>query len=333
MGRYLGRKALIYALTLFVAVTMNWMLLRFMPGDPAGRLVNQRRPGNPESYERLVNYYTEQFGIDLPLWQQYLNYWQSLLSWPPDFGTSTWAYPRPVMDVIMGALPYTLAVLVPAIALSWYLGNKLGAIAARRRALDNTVLPFSYILNATHPVFLASLLVFFLAIKLAWMPTGREYSGNLFPAFTWRFISDLAMHWFLPFLSVFLIALGGWAIGMRNLVIYELESDYSNYLSALGAPTRLIRRYAFRNAVLPQLTGLALQIGVILAGNVLVEAVFSYPGLGLRILNAIDARDWFLLQGLFLFIVIMVLVANFIVDLVYILIDPRTRTGLQGASA
>lgn len=332
MRRYLGRKVLIYALTLFVAVTINWMLLRFMPGDPARAMVSRQRPSNPEAYQRLVDYYTERFGLDLPIWQQYLNYWKSLLSWPPDLGVSTWAFPRPVSDVILNALPYTLALLVPAILLSWYVGNKLGALAARRKALDNTVLPVSYVLTATPYMWLAMLLIWFFAVQMEWLPTSRSYSANLIPRFSWQFISDLASHWLLPFLSLFLVALGGWAIGMRNLVIYELESDYANYLGALGAPDSLIRRYAFRNALLPQVTGLALQLGVILGGNVLTESVFSYEGLGLRILDAITARDWFLLQGLFLFIVIMVLVCNFVIDLVYIWIDPRTRTGLQGAN-
>ncbi|HEY8471257.1 MAG TPA: ABC transporter permease [Natronosporangium sp.] len=330
MGRYLGRKVLIYALTLFIAVTVNWLIPRFMPGDPIGQMVGRQRPTNPEAAARLHAYYTDLFGLEQPLWRQYLNYWRELLS--GNLGISTWSFPKPVSEVILGALPYTLALLLPAILLSWYVGNKLGAMAARRKALDNTVLPVSYVLTATPYMWLAMLMIWFFAIQLGWFPTSRGYSGNLVPNWSFRFINDLAGHWFLPFLSLFLVALGGWAIGMRNLVIYELEADYANYLSALGAPSRLIRKYAFRNAVLPQITGLALQLGVIIGGNVLVEVVFGYPGLGLRILDAITARDWFLLQGILLFIVIGVLVCNFIVDIVYVWVDPRTRTGLQGAS-
>ena len=150
---------------------------------------------------------------------------------------------------------------------------------------------------------------------------------------TLDFIGKLCSHWFLPFLSLFLVAFGGWAIGMRNLIIYELEADYANYLEALGAPRSLIRRYAFRNAMLPQLTGLALQLGVLVAGALVTEIVFAYPGLGYLILQAIQNQDFFLLQGTFLFIVIGVLLANFIIDIVYVLVDPRTRTGLQGGTA
>jgi len=328
--RYLGRKVLIYVLTLFVAVTINWMIPRFMPGNPVGQMVARQRPTNPEAAERLTAYYTDLFGLEEPLWRQYLNYWGELFS--GNLGISTWSFPKPVSEIILGALPYTLALLLPSILLSWYIGNKLGALAARRKALDNTVLPVSYVLTATPYMWLALLLVWFFAIQLGLFPTSRGYAANLIPQFSLSFINDLVAHWVLPFLSLFLVALGGWAIGMRNLVIYELEADYANYLSALGAPPRLIRRYAFRNAVLPQITGLALQLGVIIGGNVLVEVVFAYPGLGLRILDAITARDWFLLQGILLFIVVGVLICNFIVDIVYVWVDPRTRTGLQGAS-
>ena len=148
--------------------------------------------------------------------------------------------------------------------------------------------------------------------------------------FTWPFVSNLAYHWFLPFLSLFLVAFGGWAIGMRNMVIYELESDYAHYLGSLGAPERLIRKYAFRNAMLPQITGLALALGAILGGALVTEIVFSYPGLGYQIYRAITNEDFFVIQGIFLFIILGVLLANFVVDIVYLIVDPRTRIGMEG---
>jgi peptide/nickel transport system permease protein len=328
--RYFGRKALIYALTLFVAITLNWLIPRFMPGDPVGQMLARQRVSNPDAAEAMRAYYNEVFGLDQPIWQQYLNYWGELLQ--GNLGVSTWAFPKPVSEIVIGALPYTLALLVPAILLSWYVGNKLGALAARRRWLDNTALPLSYLLTATPYVWLAILLVWTGGIVLEIFPNSRGYDPSLTPGWNLTFIQDAAEHWVLPFLSLFLVALGGWAIGMRNLVIYELESDYANYLGTLGAPPRLVRQYAFRNAVLPQITGLALQLGVILGGNILTEVVFAYPGLGHLILNAIQARDFFLLQGILLFIVIGVLIANFIIDIAYVWVDPRTRTGMQGAS-
>jgi peptide/nickel transport system permease protein len=143
-------------------------------------------------------------------------------------------------------------------------------------------------------------------------------------------VGSFLYHWILPFSALFLVAFGGWAIGMRNMIIYELESDYSHYLGALGAPQRLIRKYAFRNAVLPQISGLALSLGAIIAGALVTEIVFSYPGLGYQIYRAITNEDYFVIQGIFLFIIIGVLLANFVVDIVYLVVDPRTRIGMEG---
>jgi peptide/nickel transport system permease protein len=329
MRRYFGRKLLTYGLTFFLAVTIDWMIPRFMPGDPVQTMLS-RAALRPEASEAMHGYYTEAFGLDLPIWQQYLNFWNALLH--GDLGTSVWLFPQPVSEVILDAVPYTLALLVPAIALSWIAGNKFGAYAARRRWLDNTVLPVGYVLTATPYMWLGMLLGWSFGIALGIFPASGAYSLALEPRWSWEFAGSALLHWFLPFASLFLVGFGGWAIGMRNMIIYELEADYSHYLAALGAPNRLIRKYAFRNAMLPQLTGLALSLGVIVAGALVTEVVFAYPGLGYLILQAIQNEDFFLLQGIFLFIIIGVLLANFIIDIVYVIVDPRTRTGMQGAS-
>jgi peptide/nickel transport system permease protein len=179
---------------------------------------------------------------------------------------------------------------------------------------------------------LALLLAFLLAAGGIghFFPISGGFSYGLIPSWDWPFIWSLVTHWFLPFLTLFLVAFGGWAIGMRNLIIYELESDYTHYLEALGAPSRLVRRYAYRNAMLPQLTGLALQLGVIVGGAVVTEVTFAYPGLGYLIFQAVGNDDYFLLQGIFMFIIVGVLIANFIIDIIYVLVDPRTRVGISG---
>lgn len=330
MRRYIGRKLFIYGLTFVVAVTINWAIPRFMPGDPIQSMLSRASVADPAAADAMREHYTSIFGLDVPLWQQYFNFWGALLR--GDLGISIWLFPTPVTEIIIRGVPYTLAVLLPAILLSWYAGNKVGAAAARRKLLDNTVLPLGYILTATPYMWLAILLAWSLGIVAGLFPIAGGYGFALQPAFTWTFISSLVSHWFLPFLSMFIVAFGSWAIGMRNLVIYELEADYANYLNALGAPPRLIRKYAFRNASLPQITGLALQLGVIVGGALLTEIVFAYPGLGTLVLNAVQNQDYFLLQGIFLFIVVGVLIANFIVDIVYVLVDPRTRTGMQGGN-
>jgi peptide/nickel transport system permease protein len=329
MGRYFGRKLAIYALTFFVAVTINWLIPRFMPGDPVRAMVSRAGLQDPEGVAAMREYYTSLFGFDLPVWKQYLNFWGELFK--GNFGTSLWAYPKPVGSIILAAVPYTLGLLLPAILLSWWAGNRFGAYAARKKVLDNTVLPVWYVLTATPYMWLAILLAWALGKVAGIFPVGRSFSATLEPGWNWVFIEDLISHWFLPFLSLFLVMFGGWAIGMRNLIIYELEADYAHYLGALGAPSRLVRRYAFRNAVLPQVTGLALQLGVIVGGQVVTEIVFDYRGLGYLVLEAIKTSDLFLLQGIFLFIVIGVLVANFIIDIVYVLVDPRTRVGMGSA--
>jgi peptide/nickel transport system permease protein len=223
--------------------------------------------------------------------------------------------------------------MLPAILLSWIAGNRFGALAARSKWLDNTVLPVGYTLTATPYMWLGILLAWVFGIVWGAFPVAGAYSFQLRPSLSWTFIWDVLKHWFLPFASLFLVQFGGWAIGMRNMIIYELEADYSHYLEALGAPKKLVRKYAFGNAVLPQLSGLALQLGVIVAGALVTEVVFSYPGIGYLILAAIQNQDYFLLQGCFLFIIIAVLLANFLIDIVYVIVDPRTRRGMTGETA
>ncbi len=327
MKRYFGRKILIYAITFFLAVTVDWLIPRFMPGDPIQNML-ARAALNANAAERMYTYYTHAFRLDLPVWQQYLSFWNALIH--GDLGISTYLFPTPVADIIKAAVPYDIFLLLPSILLSWWAGNKFGAYAARTKRLDNTVLPIAYLLTATPYMWLGILLAWVFGIILGWFPTAGAYSYTMGTDLSWAFIGSVLKHWILPFASLFLVGFGGWAIGMRNMIIYELEADYSHYLEALGAPRRLIRKYAFRNAILPQLTGLALQLGVIVAGALVTEVVFSYPGIGYLILSAIQNQDYFLVQGCFLFIIIGVLLANFLIDVAYVIVDPRTRKGMVG---
>lgn len=327
MRRYFSRKLLIYILTFFLAVTIDWMIPRFMPGDPVQNMLS-RSATQLESAEMMREYYTQIFGLDVPIWQQYLNFWTALFR--GDLGISVYAFPSPVVKILKRAVPYDIFLLVPSILLSWYAGNKFGAYAARSKWLDNTVSPLGYVLTATPYMWLGILLAWFFGIVLGVFPIAGAYSFDMVPHLSWAFIGDVLKHWFLPFISLFLVGFGGQAIGMRNMIIYELEADYSHYLEALGAPRSLVRKYAFRNAVLPQITGLALSLGVIVAGALVTEVVFSYPGIGYLLLAAIQNQDYFLIQGCFLFIIIGVLIANFLIDIIYLLIDPRTRIGMIG---
>jgi peptide/nickel transport system permease protein len=328
--RYFERKLLIYILTLFLAVTIDWVIPRFMPGNPIQILIS-RANLKAESAKLLYSFYMQAFGLDVPIWQQYINFWIALFR--GDLGISLWLFPRPVLRIIMDAVPYDIFLLLPAILLSWFAGNNFGAIAARSKWLDNTISPLGYILTATPYMWLGILLAWVFGIVLGVFPIAGAYSYNLAPHLSWLFVRNVLWHWFLPFASIFLVQFGGWAIGMRNMIIYELEADYSHYLEALGAPRKLVRKYAFQNGILPQITGLALQLGVIFAGALVTEVVFSYPGIGYLLLAAIQNQDYFLIQGCFLFIIVGVLIANFAIDIAYVLVDPRTRRGMTGEAA
>jgi peptide/nickel transport system permease protein len=332
VGRYFRRKLLIYGLTFFLAVTIDWLIPRFMPGDPVANLLARTAVGgDATAIAAMYAYFQRVFGLDLPIWQQYLNFWAALLR--GDLGISAYVFPTPVTQVLMRAVPYDLFLLLPAILLSWYAGNWFGAYAARSKRLDNTISPLSYVLTATPYMWLGILLAWFLGIVLDWFPIAGAYSFTMRPHLSWAFIGSVLHHWFLPFASLFIVGFGGWAIGMRNMIIYELEADYSHYLEALGAPRELIRKYAFHNGLLPQITGLALQLGVVVAGALVTEVVFSYPGIGSLLLAAIQNQDYFLIQGCFLFIIVGVLLANFVIDIVYLVVDPRTRRGMLGEAA
>ncbi|ANE41637.1 peptide ABC transporter permease [Fervidobacterium ngatamarikiense] len=327
MKKYLRMKIFVYLLTFVFAVTIDWLIPRLMPGNPILVLVS-RFATLPESAKVVYSYLTKAFGLDLPMWKQYINFWIAFFK--GDLGISIYLYPKPVLDVLKSALPYSLGILIPSILASWFVGNTLGAVAARRKRLDSVMLPVMYFITGAPYLWLGILLAYFLGVVLRWFPIAGAYSFALRPHLSWVFISDYLKHWVLPFLSLFIVQLGGWAIGMRNLVIYELEANYVRYLETLGASRKLIRKYAFRNAILPQVTGLALQLGTVIAGQVTTEVVFSYPGIGYILTQAILNQDYFLIQGCFLFIIIGVLIANFTVDLVYMALDPRIRYSYGG---
>jgi peptide/nickel transport system permease protein len=315
----------------FIGVTVDWALPHFMPGDPIQGMLAKYNVADNAGYQALYAQFQASYGLNVSLWQQYLNFWHGVLT--GDFGQSIFAQGATVSSLVFQAMPYTIALLVPAVLLSYSVGNRLGAAAARRKVLDNSVLPLGYVLQALPYPWLALVVVYLFGPVWHLFPTSLGYDQGLIPHFDWTFISSALDHWFLPFLTVFLVSLGGWAIGMRNLVIYELENDSSRYLRALGAKERVIRRYAYRSASLPQLSGLALALGIVVGGNIVTEYAFSYPGLGRLIFQAISNQDYFLLQGIFIFIIIGVLVANFIIDIVYVMVDPRTRLSMQGASS
>ncbi len=320
--KYLTRKVVVYGITFVFAVTLNWLLPRLMPGNPIETLLSQSLGLSPGERQVLLEYYSNLYGLNKSLWEQFVNFWVSLFH--GDLGYSI-LYHAPVSDLIKNALPYDIAILLPAILLSWFVGNWLGALAGKNKKYDRYTMPVFYFLASMPYFWFAMILVYGVGVKLGWLPYSGAYAPDLVPGFSWEFVASFISHWILPFLSLFVVMIGSWAIGMRNMIIYELEADYVRYLEALGGSEKLMTKHAYKNAILPQVTGLALQLGMMVAGAIATEIVFNYPGIGVLIMNAALSQDYFLLQGAFLVVVVSVLAANFAIDLIYAFIDPRVR--------
>ena len=224
MHRYLIRKLITYMLAFIAGVTIDWGIPHLMPGDPVQTYLSTFSL-QPAGYAALYKTMSQAFGTNMSAWVQYLHYWKGILTW--DLGVSYTSFPLKVSTMIAQALPYTLALLVPAITLSYVLGNRLGAAAARRKLLDDTVLPLGYVFQAMPYAWVALIIPYLFGVVWHILPVSGGYDHSLLPGWNWTFIWSLITHWFLPFLTVFIVSLGGWAIGMRNLVIYEPENDAS----------------------------------------------------------------------------------------------------------
>lgn len=248
-----------------------------------------------------------------------------------DLGLSYSQYPKPVSEIIKESLPWTLAIQAPTIILGWIIGNLLGAFAAYKRGIfDKVFFPCAMFLNGVPFFVFGMLLVALFSITLGWFPAMGAYSPDIPElTFNWNCIKSLGFYYILPFFSVFPILLSGQATGMRSMSIYELGTDYMKYAKWLGLREGKIISYVFRNAMLPQLTGLAQSLGSMVGGALITEMIFSYPGLGMAMLTAIQQNDYATIQGCTLMISTCVLVANFAVDVLIAVFDPRVKAGLQ----
>ncbi len=248
-----------------------------------------------------------------------------------DLGLSYSQYPKPVVEIIKESLPWTLAIQAPTIILGWIVGNLLGAFAAYKRGIfDKVFFPCAMFLNGVPFFVFGMLLVALFSITLGWFPAMGAYSPDIPELqFNWNCIKSVGFYYILPFFSVFPILLSGQATGMRSMSIYELGTDYMKYAKWLGLREGKIISYVFRNAMLPQLTGLAQSLGAMVGGALITEMIFSYPGLGMAMLTAIQQNDYATIQGCTLMISTCVLVANFAVDVLIAVFDPRVKAGLQ----
>lgn len=324
--RYFLNKLGWFFITFVCAFLLNFILPRLMPGDPVAAIVARVAQGmtNATGVQAIYQQYVELFGTNKPMWEQFLIYIRNVVR--GDFGYSFSQYPRTVVEVIGVSIWWTIGLQFPAIIVGWIIGNVLGALAAYLRgAFDKVLLPTAIFVSNLPTFGMAVLLLMIFAVGLQWFPISGGYGFDLIPSFTPAFLWSVFMHYQLPFWSIVLIAIGGQAIGMRSMAIYELNADYVKYARFLGVPDGKIVRYVFRNAMLPQITGLALAIGTMVGGALFAEIIFSYPGLGYTLLNAVMGRDYPLISYATLLITVMVLVANFAIEILYGFIDPRIK--------
>ncbi len=323
---YFGKKFLWFLITLVVAFILNFTLPRLMPGDPVSAIVARMAQGmsNTAGVQAIYEQYTELFGTNLPIHQQFFLYVRNVFR--GDFGFSFSQYPRTVADVLRASVPWTIALQLPAIIVGWLIGNMLGALAAYRKGgFDKILLPISLFASSIPAFGMAVILLVIFGVTLQWFPTSGGYGFDLIPNLSWSFIWSVIVHYQLPFWSLVLIIIGGQAIGMRSMAIYELNADYVKYSRFMGIKDDKIVRYVFRNAMLPQITGLALAIGTMIGGALVAEVIFSYPGLGSTILTAVLGQDYPLISATTLIITIMVLLTTFLIEIVYGIIDPRIK--------
>ena len=325
--RYLFRKFGFYLVALWAAVTVNFVIPRLMPGDPVEIMLaklGQHGPVTPEtrhSIEVLLGADTDQ-----PIWSQYVDYLGNLLN--GDLGTSVVFFPAPVTQIIDQTLPWTIGLIGLATIISFLVGVGLGTLAGWKRGswLDNFI-PVTTMFQSVPYFWLALILLFAFGSIWPLFPLNGGYDVyEVTPGWSGPFLGSVLYYGTLPALTIIISSVGGWMLGMRNMMVSTLSEDYMVTAEAKGLrPGRIMRRYAARNAVLPSVSGFAISLGFVVAGSIVTEAVFSYPGIGSALLQAVGGADYALMQGIFLIITLSVLGANLLVDLLYSVIDPRTR--------
>ena len=325
--RWFARRLVFYVFAIWVALTINFLLPRLMPGSPLAGLLQHldpaqlaANPGVLQTYQALLG------GGDHSIWQDYVTYLGRVIHF--DFGISTSNYPTPVSEVVGRTLPYSIFLVGVAFLLSFLLGTAIGMVAAWRRGglVDGVVVPTFMAVSALPAFFIALLALYFFGLKLQWFPLQHAYDSNLTPGFNWTFLSSTLRHAELPILVVLAAYAGGWVLNMRTVMINTIGEDYVAMAHAKGLrDRRVMTRYAGRNAILPPLNGFAALFASAVGGLVFVEYVFSYPGVGLTLQQAVLGNDYALAQAILVVLSISVIFANLIMDVLNFVLDPRLR--------
>lgn len=321
---YILRRLGFYALAAWVSLTLNFLIPRLMPGDPAAAIFARFRGQlQPEQIQAM----REAYGLtDAPLHIQYVQYVSNMLQ--GNLGISISAFPAPVTSVISTGFFWTLLLGGMALLVSFVFGNILGILSAwRRGSFVDSVLPPILIFIGSFPFFwLALVALYFLSFELGWFPLRHAYSDRLTPNWSLAFVGSVLYHLILPAGAIVVVSIGGWLLGMRNTMINILGEDYITMAEAKALSERQIMfNYAARNALLPNITAFGMALGFVIGGQIIVETVFAYPGLGYQLTKAVSNLDFPLMQGIFLMITLAVLGANLIIDLLYVRLDPRVR--------
>ncbi len=324
---FIVRRLGLLVLIIWAAATLNFFIPKLTPRNPIAEklLAETARTGYvPPGFAEYVESYMERFGLNKPLWEQYIDYVVAMARF--DLGYSISNYPRTVGSLIGEALPWTLGLLLTATLIAFFLGTGIGALMGWPRAsgFARSVLPFFLILGAIPAYVIALTLIYFVAFRAKLLPIGGGYGIGTIPDGSLSFFFDVVKHSLLPALALILASMGGWAIGMRGMMVTVHGEDYMVFAEAKGLKERrLFYKYGVRNALLPQVTGLALAVSFIVSGAVLVELVFGYPGLGSLLARSIRTLDYFTIYGIVFVIIVAIGLTMFIMDMIYPLLDPR----------
>ncbi|CAM3834308.1 ABC transporter permease [Kibdelosporangium persicum] len=321
---YLLKRVAFYVFTAWAAITLNFFIPRVMPGDPVQSLITRSR--GQMTGDAVQSLYVL-FGLDPneSLLSQYVKYWGQLFR--GDLGLSFTFFPSQVGEVIGQALPWTMALVGITTVIGFLIGTTLGTLAGwRRGSWIDALIPVTTFLSSIPYFWLGLIAIALLTGPDSFFPAGNGYDTGLTPAWDWEFIGSAVQHSLLPAITILISSMAGWILSMRNMMVTVASEDYVTVAHAKGLPERRVMvGYAARNALLPNVSGFALSLGFIVGGTLLVEIVFSYPGLGFLLFQGVGTKDYPLLQGIFLIITLSVLLANFVADLAYMLLDPRTR--------
>lgn len=321
---YILRRIGFYLITLWAAITINFFVPRLIPGDPVLALVS-RFQGQMSS--QAIDSLYVLFGLSKHqnIVQQYISYWGQLLH--GNLGLSFTFFPTPVSQIIAQSLPWTIALVGITTIVSFALGTGLGVLAGwRRGSWADALLPVTTFFSSVPYFWLGLIAITLLAGPGSFFPSSGGFDPGVIPGFNGTFIGSAVQHSLLPAATILISSMSGWILSMRNMMVTVASEDYITVAHAKGlSQRRVMVSYAARNALLPNVSGFALSLGFIVGGTLLVEIVFSYPGVGFELFQAVGAQDYPLMQGIFLVITLSVLAANLLADIAYLALDPRTR--------